>query len=858
MKNLFHKIMLISLATFFIMCSEDDGVSTREYPRVKTLGVTNITESGATFNAEFILRGDFEITSYGFVWSSFSQNPDLQDSERVEITGNITESGFSSDINSALIANDDYFVKAFVKTDAYTVYGQSIEFVSLGSDAPKIDEVSPLQIFYQDTIKISGSNFSFVKKNNFVQFGDVRAEVALATDTLLHVLVPDLIASVSSNVSVTVAGNIAESNQALTFKSPQISSVSNSEVVFGDTIKILGSYFGYKSTLNTVSIDGAEIEPVETDSTAVTIALPVTDKNFTISIANSLGQKVTTDEFTTLDPSLTQITPDEGYYGDVVTVLGQNFGNIEDIVEVYFNDQKATIDAFSNEEIKTTLPEGLNNPIVTKVIVNGIETSSSGFYYAGPELESFSPSNGTWGDLITITGNNFSEVPSENSITVGGISATVVSSTNEEILFTIPNDVDQKSFSIEIEVNGVNLSTSNFTLNDPIVSSISPTLSNDPASTITITGSNFHPVSNKNIVTFNNTSLAVNSSTSEEIVLELDSSLLKNELVSEFLEHPLTINNSIGVVSSENFILDYSAPFTEIANLNFGAVEEVYILNDEGYVVLDNTALWKFNFTSESWTQLATFPGIRGTDNKRHRGSGFVKDGLIYYGMGSNANEGCSPNPNLICPGKKINDFWKYDPNTNSWTQLNNSPLEGNHTHGFTSKGRSFIISDDGFYEYDDSSDEWTSRATIPEGFYSFSLFTADLNGNEVVCYITTTGATSFQVYDPSLESWTLLYSDPDLRYIEDIQTIGDHIYFTKLTFPQSSNDFVSQLFKLNSTTLELEEVQIPNDQITYLPFNHNEMLYLDGFTSSNQFYKYDPNFTPQTEPSTSNSNQRR
>lgn len=845
MKNIIRKTILISLATFFIMCSEDDGVSTREYPRVKTLGVTNITESGATFNAEFILRGDFEINRYGFVWATFTENPDLEDSDKIEVYENITEPTFSLEISSALKANDSYFVRAFVQTEEFIAYGQPVEFLSLGSNAPKIRSVSPLSIYYLDTVKISGSNFSFVKTNNQVAFGTILGGVVQASDTLLKVIVPDFIESINSNISISVAGNVDQSDQTLTFKEPEIFSVSSLDVVYGDTLEIFGRYFGYYSELNTVNINDSEIIPVETDSTRIKIALPVTDKNFEISIANSLGQKVTTDEFTTLDPSLTQITPDEGYYGDEVNITGVNFGNIEEIVELYFNDIKATIDAFSNEEILTSLPEGVNNPITTKVIVNGIETTSSDFYYAGPELESFSPSNGTWGDLITIAGNNFSEVPSENSITVGGISATVVSSTNEEILFTIPNEVDEKTFNIDIEVNGVTLSTANFTLNDPVISSISPTTSTDPESTITITGSNFHPVSNKNTVTFNNTSLVVNSSTSEEIVLELDSSLLKNELVSEFLEHPLTINNSIGVVSSENFILNYSAPFTEIANLNFGAVEEVYILNDEGYVVLDNTAFWKFNFTSESWTQLATFPGIRGTDNKRHRGSGFVKDGLIYYGMGSNANQGCSPNPNLICPGKKINDFWKYDPNTNSWTQLNNSPLEGNHTHGFTSKGQSFIISDDGFYEYDDSSDEWTSRATIPEGFYSFSLFTADLNGNEVVCYRTTTGATSFQVYDPSLESWTLLYSDPDLRYIEDIQTIGNHIYFTKLTFLQSSNDFVSQLFKLNSTTLELEEVQIPNDQITYLPFNHNKMLYLDGFTSSDQFYKYDPNFTP-------------
>lgn len=117
----------VVLATLFISCSEEEEVSHRAYPRLLTLEVTDKTESGAHFNAEIVFRGHFHIESYGFVWSE-AEKPFLESAEKVVYTDNIQSGRFSAEISASLEKGVTYYVRPFVKTSDYTVYGMSVPF----------------------------------------------------------------------------------------------------------------------------------------------------------------------------------------------------------------------------------------------------------------------------------------------------------------------------------------------------------------------------------------------------------------------------------------------------------------------------------------------------------------------------------------------------------------------------------------------------------------------------------------------------------------------------------------------------------------------------------------------------------
>ncbi|MBX2923721.1 MAG: IPT/TIG domain-containing protein [Chitinophagaceae bacterium] len=61
---------------------------------------------------------------------------------------------------------------------------------------------------------------------------------------------------------------------------------------------------------------------------------------------------------------------------------------------------------------------------------------------AAPVISSFSPDKGQHGDIITISGTNFSTVPAENSITFNGVAATIVSATSTELKVSVPKSMD--------------------------------------------------------------------------------------------------------------------------------------------------------------------------------------------------------------------------------------------------------------------------------------------------------------------------------------------------------------------------------------------------------------------------------
>ena len=114
--------------TFLSGCEHND-VTSRYYPRVKTLEVINISEELIRLNAEINFRGNFEIINYGFVWS-VPRLPSLDDgnSDKLVFTDNITTKRFSAEIPVGSKKGLYYNVRAFVETKDYLVYGINVEF----------------------------------------------------------------------------------------------------------------------------------------------------------------------------------------------------------------------------------------------------------------------------------------------------------------------------------------------------------------------------------------------------------------------------------------------------------------------------------------------------------------------------------------------------------------------------------------------------------------------------------------------------------------------------------------------------------------------------------------------------------
>lgn len=140
-------------------------------------------------------------------------------------------------------------------------------------------------------------------------------------------------------------------------------------------------------------------------------------------------------------------------------------------------------------------------------------------------------------------------------------------------------------------------------------------------------------------------------------------------------------------------------------------------LDDKIYVGLGNNPAnlddwWEYDIPTDTWTQKDDLPGP-----SRHHPFYFGVDGVAYVGLG----HGNSVGGNLSI----YNDWYKFDPATDEWTQLNDFPGEARVAGTqFDYNGKGYVLSGDGddhgfmeegeFWEYDTETDQWTQLTSHP------------------------------------------------------------------------------------------------------------------------------------------------
>lgn len=361
MRTFFRNILLVLFLVLNIKCQEDE-VTARNYPRLKTLPVSEITKEGAQFNAEIIYSGDFEILNYGFVWDYLTRDPTLEKSDRVVYSNNVNTNSFSERIESSLLEGYIYYVRAFVQTNDFLVYGESVSFTSLGSKAPEIFSFSPTSGTWGDTINIKGKNFSNKITNNFVELGKLETKIISSTDSTISVQVPTLPNETTVSLKVSIAGNSSTAKDNFIYLSPSITNISPINVTFGDTVTISGENFGSLKEWNQVLIENLKAELTNVNSTEIKFLVPDDLKNKTNKIeVTSVGQNLTINQNIVLkSPEITGFSPETASRpNQIITIYGKNFNpkTLNNFVDI--NGFASNILYSSPDSIKIELPREL-------------------------------------------------------------------------------------------------------------------------------------------------------------------------------------------------------------------------------------------------------------------------------------------------------------------------------------------------------------------------------------------------------------------------------------------------------------------------------------------------------------------
>ena len=286
-----------------------------------------------------------------------------------------------------------------------------------------------------------------------------------------------------------------------------ITGVSPAGESVGDNVTITGTGFLASST---VEIGGTSMSVVSINATTIVATLPVgCSGDIVVTSCNSQSSG---SAYSYATPAIVAVSPLAGTPASSLTIDGTNFSPTGNSVTI--GGISATVTSESATEIVVTLPAGICGGDVVVTDACSVQTSAVSYTYAASNIASVSPSLGSGGDVVTISGIGF--LSSGNTVTIGATAMSVQSESATSITALLP--VDLCNGNIVVTNCGTASNAVGYTYATPSIASVSPT-NGVVGGSLTIEGEDFQTTGCT--VTVGGVNATIQSATATEIVITL-------------------------------------------------------------------------------------------------------------------------------------------------------------------------------------------------------------------------------------------------------------------------------------------------------------------------------------------------
>jgi large repetitive protein len=304
--------------------------------------------------------------------------------------------------------------------------------------SPSINNVSPLSASAGSTITITGLNFL---GTTAVSFGGVAATSFTVVSS--SVITAFLGTGATGSISVTTAYGTVNSGLFTFIAPPTITSFTPTTGTNGTIVTITGSNFVSPAT---VSFGGA-LTFTNTVVLPTTITAPVSNgSSGSVSVTTIAGTASMPGFTYYATPTVTSITPNIGASGIPVNIIGTGFTGATSVTIGGVPVTSLTINSATS--ITAIVGAGVSGNVV---VINPVTFSNSSINFTftnAPVISSFSPISGSIGTIVTISGSNFSSIPSENIVYFGAVKANVLSSMNNSLTIQVPAGATYQPISV--------------------------------------------------------------------------------------------------------------------------------------------------------------------------------------------------------------------------------------------------------------------------------------------------------------------------------------------------------------------------------------------------------------------------
>lgn len=405
-------------------------------------------------------------------------------------------------------------------------------------------------------------------------------------------------------------------------------------------------------------------------------------------------------------------------------------------------------------------------------------------------LSEFSPEKGGEGDLITLSGSNFSENKYQIEVKFGNLTARVESSSKDKLIVRLPNNIDlcgEVVINVKSDENNI-YSKNKFTLLCPMIESFTPA-SGDPGDIITINGSYFNSNTSRIKVTIGAGEAEVIAASASVLnvkllngysgyypikvkiidkeVLSADLFKINGPLINSFT--PAVVNGcgkitisglNFSPIFSENKVyFNYKEGIVESATSNQLVVKPPYDLKEIANipVTIFINVHGKIGFSSSTIIlEKTAWPKMESLDDRgRSDGIGFSIANKGYAGLGSIITS------NGYAELKK--DFWEYSEVLNTWSKKMEFPGEARlKAVGFAIADKGYLglggdhsnILFNDFWEFNPTANSWLRMPDFP-GSSRVGAISFSVNGKGYVGLGDGFGNTNdIWMFDPEDKSW--------------------------------------------------------------------------------------------------------
>lgn len=702
-----------------IACSKEE-VTPRTYPRVHTNDVTNITSGGATFTGD-ITFSSVPIIDHGFLWSE-SGIPLFENADNISLGAKDGPGAIQASCERSLTEGKTYYVRGYAISKDNLVYGNTVEFVSLGSKAPMLKDYYPALATWGDTVTIIGENFSHVNYANTIKFNAIQAIVLKATSDTLLVQVPYELNEELSSISISRTGNTSSLTKQFKLKSPELESINPPTGTIGSNVIISGQYL--RGTSTKLLFNNVEGTLVSGGHNFIEYKVPpgLSVGGVEIKVVTGSGNLFATIPFEIKGPQITQVIPTVAGEGDEIKLVGDFFSPDMALNSVTFDNSVATVVSASKTALTVKVPPDVDriSPTISVSLANST-ASVDLFSFHAPEVTSFTPNRGIYGTDITIIGKYF-RTGSYNKVFMGNMELPYAGGTSPTEIHVYLNDVYTKhSENIKVTYKQQqSISTQKF--NMPWILNDYPDKDNAPSASVAYNNKAFVGFGTSNFNTF----WKYDPSAKTWSQLSDFPGTRRDNVISFSVGTKGYFGGGTGSYSNLRDLWEYdfsNDTWSQKSDLPVtGSTRVAFSLQNTGYMLaLDqiNSTLWKYDQSTDSWLAESQAP-FAPFENPPF----FVIGSTLYlvvnynlwkYVPSSNLWSDLGPTPEIIryafsiasdgyAIGASYGLLYRYDPGLNTWTEAR-TPLQVFPTpsYVFSGGGKAFVITGNNLLEYDPS-----------------------------------------------------------------------------------------------------------------------------------------------------------